>query len=144
MSLPHIAVFIDYENMLISARSIQLQFSIDEVMEVLRVRGRPVLVRAYGDWTTLDQYPRDLRNNAVELVQLYRYGSQWKNRADIALVVDAMDVLYRLPHIEVFVVVSGDGDYAPLASKLREMGKLVIGVGMRGSTSQLLVATCDE
>src|SRR5688572_19809866 len=125
MSLTPIAVFIDDENMLLSAKNIQLQFSIDDVMEVLRVRGRPVLARAYGDWTTLDQYPRDLQNNAVEFVQLYRYGTQWKNRADIALAVDAMDIVYRLPHIEIFVVVSGDGDYAPLANKLREMGKRV-------------------
>jgi hypothetical protein len=138
------AVFIDYENMVLCAREDHLDFSIDPIMEVLRARGRPVLVRAYGDWGTYPQYPRDLRAHAVDLVQLYRYGVQQKNRADIALAVQAMDAAYRLPHIEVFVVVAGDGDYAPLASMLRVLGKRVMGVGIRGSTSPLLVSSCDE
>ena len=138
------AVFIDYENMMLCAREERIDFSIDPIMEVLRARGRPVLVRAYGDWGAYPQYPRDLRAHAVDLVQLYRYGVQQKNRADIALAVHAMEVLYTRPHIEMFVIVAGDGDYAPLASKLREMGRRVMGVGIRGSTSPLLVASCDE
>ncbi|MBI4493707.1 MAG: NYN domain-containing protein [Chloroflexi bacterium] len=138
------AVFIDYENMVLCAREERFDFSLDPIMEVLRARGRPVLVRAYGDWGAYPQYPRDLRTHAVDLIQLYRYGVQQKNRADIALAVHAMDALYRLPHIEVFVIVAGDGDYAPLASKLRENGRRVVGIGIRGSTSPLLVASCDE
>lgn len=138
------AVFIDYENMALCAREEHREFSIDPIMEVLQARGRPVLVRAYGDWGAYPQYPRDLRANAVELIQLYRYGVQQKNRADIALAVHAIDAAYRLPHIEVFVIVAGDGDYAPLASMLRTLGKRVMGVGVRGSTSLLLVASCDE
>lgn len=130
--------------MAICAREERIEFSIDPIMEMLRARGRPVLVRAYGDWGAYPQYPRDLRTHAVDLVQLYRYGVQQKNRADIALAVHAMDALYRLPHIEVFVIVAGDSDYAPLASMLREMGRRVLGVGIRGSTSPLLVASCDE
>lgn len=142
--LPQMAVFIDYENMVASARDERLQFSLDEAMEVLRARGRPVLVRAYGDWAAYPSYPEDLRRHAVELHQLYRYGTQQKNRADIYLAVQAMEALYTRPNIEVFVILAGDADYAPLVAKLREAGKRVIGVGIRGHTSPLLVETCDE
>jgi uncharacterized protein (TIGR00288 family) len=152
MSSPHtqdnqkIAVFIDFENISLSAANHFGEFDLGLLLKAIRQRGRITLRRAYGDWSRLIKYRDALRENAVELVQLYSYNVQQggKNRADIRLVIDVMECLFMLDYIDTIVIVSGDSDFSSLMSKAREYGKYTIGVGVQASTSDLLIKACDE
>jgi uncharacterized protein (TIGR00288 family) len=141
-----IAVFIDFENISLSAANHFGEFDLGLLLKAIQRRGRITLRRAYGDWSRLIKYRDALRENAVELVQLYSYNVQQggKNRADIRLVIDVMESLFMLDYIDTIVIVSGDSDFSSLMSKAREYGKYTIGVGVQASTSDLLIKSCDE
>src|SRR5215475_9040064 len=141
-----IAVFIDFENISLSAANHFGEFDLGLLLKAIQQRGRITLRRAYGDWSRLIKYRDALRENAVELVQLYSYNVQQggKNRADIRLVIDVMESIYTLEYIDTIVIVSGDSDFSSLMSKAREYGKYTIGVGVQASTSDLLIKACDE
>ncbi|HKQ79047.1 MAG TPA: NYN domain-containing protein, partial [Blastocatellia bacterium] len=141
-----IAVFIDFENISLSASNHFGEFDLGLLLKAIRKLGRITLKRAYGDWSRLIKYRDALRENAVELVQLYSYNLQQggKNRADIRLVIDVMESIYTLEYIDTIVIVSGDSDFSSLMSKAREYGKYTIGVGVQASTSDLLIKACDE
>jgi len=141
-----IAVFIDFENISLSAANHFGEFDLGLLLKAIQRRGRITLRRAYGDWSRLIKYRDALRENAVELVQLYSYNVQQggKNRADIRLVIDVMESLFMLDYIDTIVIVSGDSDFSSLMSKAREYGKYTIGVGVQASTSDLLIKACDE
>ena len=141
-----IAVFIDFENISLSASNHFGEFDLGLLLKAIRRLGRITLKRAYGDWSRLIKYRDALRENAVELVQLYSYNLQQggKNRADIRLVIDVMESIYTLEYIDTIVIVSGDSDFSSLMSKAREYGKYTIGVGVQASTSDLLIKACDE
>jgi uncharacterized protein (TIGR00288 family) len=141
-----IAVFIDFENISLSAANHFGEFDLGLLLKAIQRRGRITLRRAYGDWSRLIKYRDALRENAVELVQLYSYNVQQggKNRADIKLVIDVMESLFMLDYIDTIVIVSGDSDFSSLMSKAREYGKYTIGVGVQASTSDLLIKSCDE
>src|SRR5438128_2275137 len=141
-----IAVFIDLENISLSATNHFGDFDLGLLLKAIRQRGRVTLKRAYGDWSRLVRYRDALRENAVELVQLYSYNYQQggKNRADIRLVIDVMENMFTLDYIDTIVIVSGDSDFSSLMSKAREYGKYTIGVGVQASTSDLLIKACDE
>jgi uncharacterized protein (TIGR00288 family) len=141
-----IAVFIDFENISLSAANHFGEFDLGLLLKAIQQRGRITLRRAYGDWSRLIKYRDALRENAVELVQLYSYNVQQggKNRADIRLVIDVMESLFMLDYIDTIVIVSGDSDFSSLMSKAREYGKYTIGVGVQASTSDLLIRACDE
>ncbi len=141
-----IAVFIDFENISLSASNHFGEFDLGLLLKAIRKLGRITIKRAYGDWSRLIKYRDALRENAVELVQLYSYNVQQggKNRADIRLVIDVMESIYTLEYIDTVVIVSGDSDFSSLMSKAREYGKYTIGVGVQASTSDLLIKACDE
>ncbi|MGH9769109.1 MAG: NYN domain-containing protein [Blastocatellia bacterium] len=141
-----IAVFIDFENISLSASNHFGEFDLGLLLKAIRQLGRITLKRAYGDWSRLIRYRDALRENAVELVQLYSYNYQQggKNRADIRLVIDVMESMFSLDYIDTIVIVSGDSDFSSLMSKAREYGKYTIGVGVQASTSDLLIKACDE
>jgi len=141
---PNICVLIDFENMAVSAEQVEQEFDLTPVMELLKTRGRLVIKRAYGDWARYRHFRADLLDHAVDLVQLYRFGSAGKNRADIRLAIDAMEVVFTRPSVDVFAIMAGDSDYSTLMNKLREYGKHTIGIGLRHATGDLLVKSCDE
>ncbi len=141
-----IAVFIDFENISLSATKQFGDFDLGLLLKAIQRHGRITLKRAYGDWSRLGTYRDAVRENAIELVQLYSYSYQQggKNRADIRLVIDVMESLFALDYIEKIVIVSGDSDFSSLMSKVREYGKHTIGVGVRASTSDMLIKACDD
>jgi uncharacterized protein (TIGR00288 family) len=141
-----IAVFIDFENIAFSADNHFGDFDLGLLLKAIQQRGRITLKRAYGDWSRLGKYRDAVRENAMELVQLYAYNQMQggKNRADIRLVIDAMESLFTLNHIDTIVIVSGDSDFSSLMSKAREYGKHTIGLGVKATTSDLLLKACDE
>src|SRR5919199_1430373 len=141
---PNICVLIDFENMAVSAEQVDQEFDLTPVMELLKTRGRLAIKRAYGDWARYRHFRTDLLDHAVDLVQLYRFGSAGKNRADIRLAIDAMEVVFTRPGVDMFAIVAGDSDYSTLVNKLREYGKHTIGIGLRHATGDLLVKSCDE
>src|SRR4029078_10228962 len=115
-----------------------------KVVERLVEKGKIVVKKAYADWSRFAQYTAPLHEAAIELIEIPRRGVSGKNSADIRLCVDAMDLAYSKDHIDTFVIVSGDSDFSPLVSKLKENGKHVIGLGMAEPTSELLRDNCDE
>jgi uncharacterized protein (TIGR00288 family) len=139
-----LAVFIDFENLAIGFKHRRGDFDIHKILERLVEKGKVIVKKAYADWNEYKQYTRPLHENAIELIEIPRRQMTGKNSADIRLAVDAMDLAWSKEHIDTFVVVSGDSDFSPLVSKLKENGKHVIGIGMRESTSALLVDNCDE
>ncbi|MBW2499195.1 MAG: NYN domain-containing protein [Deltaproteobacteria bacterium] len=142
---PLIAVFIDYENLAIGARESKWgQLKIDLVLKRLLEKGRIVYKRAYCDWSQYRNEVRDFHERGIELIDIPRSKMSGKNSADIRMVVDAIDLCYSKEHIEIFALLTGDSDFSPVVSKLKENHKRVIGCGVRNSTSNLLVATCDE
>jgi len=141
---PNICVLIDFENIVVSAEQVDQEFDLTPIMELLKTRGRLAIKRAYGDWARYRHFRADLLDHAVDLVQLYRFGSAGKNRADIRLAIDAMEVVFTRPGVSVFAIVAGDSDYSTLVNKLREYGKYTIGIGLRHATGDLLVKSCDE
>ncbi len=139
-----LAVFIDFENLALGFQGRRDRFDIGRVLERLVEKGKIVAKKAYADWSRFGPYTAPLHEAAIELVEIPRRGQTGKNSADIRLCVDAMDLAYSKEHIDTFVVVSGDSDFSPLVSKLKENGKHVIGLGMQDSTSDLLRDNCDE
>ena len=139
-----LAVFIDFENMGLGFNNRRDRFEIGKVLERLVEKGKIVAKKAYADWSRFGMYTAALHEAAIELVEIPRRGVSGKNSADIRLVVDAIDLAYSKDHIDTFVIVSGDSDFSPLVSKLKELGKHVIGLGLVDATSDLLRDNCDE
>ena len=139
-----LAVFIDFENLALGFRNGVERFEIARVLKRLLEKGKIVAKKAYADWNRFQDYSPVLHEAAIELVEIPKRGMTGKNSADIRLCVDAMDLAYSKEHINTFVIVSGDSDFSPLVSKLKELGKHVIGLGMVSSTSDLLRDNCDE
>ncbi len=142
---PLIAVFVDFENLALGVRDMKGgDFNIDLVLKRMLEKGRVVYKRAYCDWTRYRSATREFHKAGIELVDIPQSKVSGKNSADIRMVVDAIDLCYSKNHIDVFALLSGDSDFSPLVSKLKENEKRVIGCGVRNSTSDLLVASCDE
>ncbi|MFA6523166.1 MAG: NYN domain-containing protein [Candidatus Peribacteraceae bacterium] len=140
-----LAVFIDLENLALGFQHQKKgQFHIGKVLERLLEKGKLIVKKAYADWSRFPEYTKPFHEAAIELIEIPVRTMTGKNSADIRMVVDAMDLSWSKAHIDTFVVVSGDSDFSPLVSKLKENGKHVIGIGMRGSTSELLSDNCDE
>lgn len=139
-----LAVFIDFENMGLGFNNRRDRFEITKVLERLVEKGKIVCKKAYADWSRFGMYTGGLHEAAIELIEIPRRGITGKNSADIRLVVDAIDLAYSKDHIDTFVIVSGDSDFSPLVSKLKELGKHVIGLGLSDATSDLLRDNCDE
>src|SRR4051812_47079841 len=141
----NLAVFVDLENL---AQGFQHQrktrFDIQKVLERLVEKGKLIVKKAYADWSRYQAYTAPFHEAAIELIEIPKRSQTGKNSADIRLVVDAMDLAWSKSHVDTFVIVSGDSDFSPLVSKLKENGKHVIGLGMKGSTSELLRDNCDE
>lgn len=139
-----LAVFFDFENVGLGFGNRRDRFSIERVLERLVEKGKIVAKKAYADWSRFSQYASAFHSAAVELVEIPKRSQTGKNSADIRMCVDAMDLAYSKDHIDTFVIVSGDSDFSPLVSKLKELGKHVIGLGLADSTSELLRDNCDE
>lgn len=139
-----LGVFLDYENLALGFRGQDDLFDVDRVLARLVEKGNIVVKRAYADWKRFFRQSHDLQEAAFELLQIPSRSMSGKNSADMRLTVDAMDLCYSKTHIDAFVIISGDSDFSPLVSKLKENGKTVIGLGMKGSTSVLLRDNCDE
>ncbi len=140
-----LAVFVDLENLAMGFQnSRKTRFDIQKVLERLVEKGKLIVKKAYADWNRYQGYTAPFHEAAIELIEIPRRSQTGKNSADIRLVVDAMDLAWSKPHVDTFVIVSGDSDFSPLVSKLKENGKHVIGLGMKGSTSELLRDNCDE
>jgi uncharacterized protein (TIGR00288 family) len=140
-----LALFIDFENLALGFQGSRGgRFDIGRVLRRMVEKGKIVAKKAYADWNRYASYTEQLHDAAIELVQIPRRSQTGKNSADIRLCVDAMDLAYSKDHIGTFVIVSGDSDFSPLVSKLKELGKHVIGSGMQPSTSDLLRDNCDE
>jgi uncharacterized protein (TIGR00288 family) len=140
-----IALFIDYENLAIGARDRGEKLDMAVIMDALSERGRVVARRAYADWNLFSDHRQGLLAQRIEMIEIpQRSGMVRKNAADIKLAVDALELAFQREFITTFVVGSGDSDFTPLVLKLREMNKRVIGVGVEGSTSELLPGACDE
>ena len=141
----NLAVFCDFENIALGVRDAKLKkIDIQPIVERLLLKGSIVAKKAYCDWGRYKEYKPTMHEAAFELIEIPHARQSGKNSADIRLVVDALDLCYTKEHIDTFVIVSGDSDFSPLASKLRENAKSVIGVGVKSSTSDLLVNNCDE
>lgn len=140
-----IAVFIDFENLALGAKDTpQGTFDIRLVLKRLLEKGRIVYKRAYSDWSRYRPYIRAFHEQGIEMIDIPQSKMSGKNSADIRMVVDAIDLCYAKQHIDAFALVSGDSDFSPLVSKLKENDKRVIGCGIKSSTSDLLIANCDE
>ena len=138
-----LAVFIDFENVALWAEREFFDFEVTPLMEYLQSRGPAVVKRAYGDWSRFSRYRDELMNNSIDLIQIYSV-RQGKNRADIRMAIDALEVSMTRPHINTYVIISGDSDFGPLVAKLREYGRYTMGIGPRSITHDLLVKSCDE
>lgn len=142
---PLIAVFVDFENLAIGAQVADSgRFRIDLVLKRLLEKGRIVYKRAYCDWSRYKSAVREFHTHGIGLVDIPQTRMSGKNSADIHMVVDALDLCYSKDHIDTFALLSGDSDFSPLVNKLKENDKRVIGVGVKKSTSDLLIAGCDE
>ena len=142
---PLIAVFVDYENLAIGVRQMRKGgFQIELVLRRLLEKGRIVYRRAYCDWGRYRDAVRDFHANGIEMVDIPQSKISGKNSADIHMVVDALDLCYQKDHIDTFALLSGDSDFSPLVSKLKENNKRVVGCGVKSSTSDLLIGSCDE
>jgi uncharacterized protein (TIGR00288 family) len=140
-----IAVFVDFENLAIGSRDMhEGEFRIDLVQKRLLEKGRIVFKRAYCDWNRYRGAVRDFHAQGIEMIDIPSNKMSGKNSADIRMVVDALDLCYSKSHIDVFALLSGDSDFSPLVNKLKENNKRVIGCGVKSSTSELLVSSCDE
>ncbi|MDB4987130.1 MAG: hypothetical protein JWN04_2308 [Myxococcaceae bacterium] len=144
-SAPNIAVFADFENVALGVRDAKYpSFDIELVLQRLLDKGNVVVKKAYSDWDRYRAAVRQLHEAAFELIEIPHVSYSGKNSADIRLVVDALDLCYTKAHVDVFVIISGDSDFSPLVSKLRENNKQVIGLGVKNSSSDLLIDNCDE
>ncbi len=142
---PLIAVFIDFENLAIGVRQMRAgQFKIQLILKRLLEKGRIVFKRAYCDWSNYRDAMQEFHAQGVEMIDIPQTKVSGKNSADIRMVVDALDLCYSKDHIDMFALISGDSDFSPLVSKLKENNKRVIGCGAKASTSDLLIGNCDE
>ena len=140
-----IAVYLDLENIVLGARDANYpKFDIQNVTERLLLKGHIVVKKAYCDFGRYDDFKRGLHEAAFELIDIPHVRQSGKNSADIRMVVDALDLCYTKGHVDTFAIISGDSDFSPLVSKLRENAKTVIGVGVKNSTSDLFINNCDE
>ena len=149
MAGPHeinnMALFCDFENVALGVRESQhAEFAINKVLERLLLKGSIVVKKAYCDWERYKDFKKVMHEAAFELIEIPHVRMSGKNSADIRMVVDALDLCYTKAHVDTFVIISGDSDFSPLVSKLRENDKHVIGVGVKQSTSDLLSGNCDE
>jgi uncharacterized protein (TIGR00288 family) len=139
------ALFCDFENIALGVRDAKYaKFDIGRVLERLLLKGSIVVKKAYCDWDRYKEFKAPMHEASFELIEIPHVRMSGKNSADIRLVVDALDLCYTKAHVDTFVIISGDSDFSPLVSKLRENNKTVIGVGVKSSTSDLLIANCDE
>ena len=140
-----LAVFCDFENVALGVREAKYaQFDMEKVLERLLAKGSIVVKKAYCDWERYKEFKATMHAASFELIEIPHVRQSGKNSADIRMVVDALDLCYTKGHVDTFVIVSGDSDFSPLVSKLRENAKLVIGVGVKNSSSDLLINNCDE
>ena len=141
----NMALFCDFENVALGVRDAKYAaFDIQKVLERLLLKGSIVVKKAYCDWARYKEFKASMHEAAFELIDIPHVRQSGKNSADIRMVVDALDLCYTKSHVDTFVIISGDSDFSPLVSKLRENDKVVIGVGVKSSTSDLLIANCDE
>ncbi len=139
------ALFCDFENVALGVKDAKYkQFDINKVLERLLLKGSIVVKKAYCDWERYREFKAVMHQASFELIEIPHVRQSGKNSADIRMVVDALDLCYTKAHVDTFVIISGDSDFSPLVSKLRENNKTVIGVGVKNSTSDLLIANCDE
>jgi uncharacterized protein (TIGR00288 family) len=143
--ISNMALFCDFENIALGVRDARYaQFDIKKVLERLLLKGSIVVKKAYCDWDRYKDFKTTMHEAAFELIEIPHVRQSGKNSADIRMVVDALDLCYTKSHVDAFVIISGDSDFSPLVSKLRENNKYVIGIGVKNSTSDLLSANCDE
>jgi uncharacterized protein (TIGR00288 family) len=143
--ITNMALFCDFENVALGVRDAKYaQFDIKKVLERLLLKGSIVVKKAYCDWERYKEFKAPMHEASFELIEIPHVRQSGKNSADIRLVVDALDLCYTKSHVDTFVIISGDSDFSPLVSKLRENNKYVIGIGVKDSTSDLLSANCDE
>jgi uncharacterized protein (TIGR00288 family) len=141
----NMALFCDFENIALGVRDAKYdEFDIRRVLERLLLKGSIVVKKAYCDWQRYKDFKASMNEASFELIEIPHVRQSGKNSADIRMVVDALDLCYTKSHVDTFVIISGDSDFSPLVSKLRENAKVVIGVGVKKSTSDLLTANCDE
>ena len=141
----NMALFCDFENVALGVRDAKYKaFDIQKVLERLLLKGSIVVKKAYCDWDRYKEFKAAMHEAAFELIEIPHVRMSGKNSADIRMVVDALDLCYTKAHVDTFVIISGDSDFSPLVSKLRENDKIVIGVGVKNATSDLLIANCDE
>ena len=141
----NMALFCDFENIALGVRDARYdKFDIAKVLERLLLKGSIVVKKAYCDWDRYKAFKAPMHEASFELIEIPHVRQSGKNSADIRMVVDALDLCYTKSHVDTFVIISGDSDFSPLVSKLRENAKRVIGVGVKNSTSDLLIANCDE
>jgi len=142
---PLIAVFVDFENLALGVRDMKSgEFQIDLILKRLLEKGRIVHKRAYCDWSQYRSAVREFHSRGIEMIDIPRSKMSGKNSADIRMVVDAIDLGWSKQHIDIFALLTGDSDFSPLVSKLKENDKRVVGCGVKNSTSDLLIANCDE
>jgi uncharacterized protein (TIGR00288 family) len=143
--ITNMALFCDFENVALGVQDTKYpKFDIDKVLERLLLKGSIVVKKAYCDWERYKSFKAAMHEASFELIEIPHVRMSGKNSADIRMVVDALDLCYTKSHVDTFVIISGDSDFSPLVSKLRENDKTVIGVGVKNSTSDLLIANCDE
>jgi uncharacterized protein (TIGR00288 family) len=141
----NMALFCDFENIALGARDARYAaFDMQKVLERLLLKGNIVVKKAYCDWERYKEFKATMHEAAFELIEIPHVRQSGKNSADIRMVVDALDLCYTKAHVDTFVIISGDSDFSALVSKLRENNKVVIGVGVKKSTSDLLISSCDE
>jgi uncharacterized protein (TIGR00288 family) len=141
----NMALFCDFENIALGVRDAKYErFDMTKVLERLLLKGSIVVKKAYCDWDRYKEFKAAMHEASFELIEIPHVRQSGKNSADIRMVVDALDLCYTKSHVDAFVIISGDSDFSPLVSKLRENNKTVIGVGVKESTSDLLIANCDE
>jgi len=141
----NMALFCDFENIALGVRDARYEkFDINRVLERLLLKGSIVVKKAYCDWERYKEFKSVMHGASFELIEIPHLRQSGKNSADIRMVVDALDLCYTKAHVDTFVIISGDSDFSPLVSKLRENAKIVIGIGVKNSTSDLLIANCDE
>ena len=144
-TITSMALFCDFENIALGVRDAKYaKFDIDRVLERLLAKGSIVVKKAYCDWERYREFKAPMHEASFEMIEIPHVRMSGKNSADIRMVVDALDLCYTKEHVDTFVIISGDSDFSPLVSKLRENNKFVIGVGVKSSTSDLLIANCDE
>ena len=144
-TIQNMALFCDFENIALGVRDAKYaDFDIQRVLERILLKGSIIVKKAYCNWARYKEFKAPMHEAAFELIEIPHVRMSGKNSADIRMVVDALDLCYTKAHVDTFVIISGDSDFSPLVSKLRENNKVVVGVGVKNSTSDLLTSTCDE